>query len=228
MTAISVIIPALNEGGTIARCVGNVRNLAPDAEIIVADGASDDETVKRAAAAGATVCQTQRGRGVQLHAGAVAAHGAILVFLHADTDLPRNAFTLLRDAFADHEVEIGTFRLGFPTRHWLFAVYTALSRFDSILTTFGDQCIVVRSRFYTEIGGFPPWPLFEDVALLQEARRRTRIRTFPAAVSTSARRYATDGVLVRSVYKGWLVLRYLLGASPQSLAERYERSRRES
>jgi rSAM/selenodomain-associated transferase 2 len=219
----SVIIPTLNEGGTIEACIAHVQELDADVEIIVADGGSGDDTRQRAVAAGAKVCRSPRGRGTQLHAGATAAAGDLLLFLHADTFLPDNAFALLRNAFANKDLQIGTFRLSFPASHWMFRLYATFSAFDSLLTTFGDQCIVVRSRFYTQMGGFPPWPLFEDVALLQEARRRTKIKKFPAAVVTSDRRYTRNGVILHSLRNAWFVLRYLLGASPFELAVEYER-----
>jgi len=219
----SVIIPTLNEADVIREQVGRVLALEPAAEVIVADGGSEDATVSLATAAGAHVVYGLRGRGSQLGAGAVQATGDILLFLHADTRLPAVAFDLLRERFAGEEVQIGTFRLAFDGEHWLYTVYTFFSRFDSVLTTFGDQCIVVRRSFFEALGGFPEWPLFEDVALLQEARRRTRVHSFPAAVVTSARRFEREGIVRQSLRNGWYVLRYLFGASPRDLAARYER-----
>lgn len=222
----SVIIPTLNEVERVGEQVGRVLALAPEAEVIVADGGSDDGTVALASAAGATVVQAARGRGTQLNDGAAQATGDILLFLHADTRLPTGAFALLRGRFGAENVQIGTFRLAFDREHWLFAVYTFFSRFDSVFTTFGDQCIVVRRSFFEALGRFPEWPLFEDVALLQKARRRTRVHSFPAAVVTSARRFEQEGIVRQSLRNGWYVVRYLLGASPSELAARYEKDGR--
>ncbi|MDT8306483.1 MAG: TIGR04283 family arsenosugar biosynthesis glycosyltransferase, partial [Anaerolineae bacterium] len=163
------------------------------------------------------------GRAVQMNAGARVARGDCLVFLHADTRLPRGAFRLLSAELARPDVAAGTFRLSFDQRHWLFSLYAYFSRFDSVFTTFGDQCIVIRRDLFLHLGGFPDWPLFEDVALLQRARRETRLRSFPAAVVTSARRFQRGGVIGQSLHNGWLVLQYLLGASPADLAVKYER-----
>lgn len=222
----SVIIPTLNEADVIQEQVGRVLALEPGTEVIVADGGSEDATVSLATAAGASMVRCGRGRGIQLNAGAARAMGDVLLFLHADTQLPANAFHLLRGRFAGGEVQIGTFRLAFDEDHWLFAVYAFFSRFDSVLTTFGDQCIVVRHSFFEALGGFPEWPLFEDVALLQKARRRTRVHCFPAAVVTSARRFEGGGVVRQSLRNGWYVLRYFLGASPWDLAASYEKDGR--
>lgn len=218
----TVVIPALNEEAIIGEQVGRVLALEPGVDVIVADGGSDDATVALAKRAGATVVSAAPGRGSQLNAGAAQATGDVLLFLHADTRLPDNAFDILCGRFAGEGVQIGTFRLAFDRDHWLFAVYTFFSRFDSVFTTFGDQCIVTRRSFFERLGGFPEWPLFEDVALLQKARRRTRIVSFPAAVVTSARRFEREGIVRQSLRNGWYVLQYLRGASPWDLAARYE------
>ena len=222
----SVIIPTLNEAPIIREQVARVLNLDPAVEVIVADGGSEDGTASRAAAAGARVVQGARGRGSQLNAGAAQARGDVLLFLHADTRLPANAFQVLREHFAEEDVQIGTFRLAFDRDHWLFTVYTYFSRFDSVFTTFGDQCIVARRSFFQALGTFPSWPLFEDVALLQKARGRTRVRSFPAAVVTSARRFEREGIVRQSLRNGWYVLQYLRGVSPWELAARYHKDGR--
>jgi rSAM/selenodomain-associated transferase 2 len=227
----SVIIPARNEQERIDTCVANVREVADedgaDVEVIVVDGGSDDETALRAAAAGARVVAAAPGRGSQCNAGADVARGEVLLFLHADTLLPAGAFRLLTVEMTRPAIGAGTFRLRFDERHWLFSIYTAFSRFDSVLTTFGDQCIVIRRELFEGIGGFPEWPLFDDVALLQRARQVTRIRSFPATVITSARRFRREGVIRQSLRNAWYVVQYLLGASPYALAVKYERSRRD-
>lgn len=153
--SISVIIPTLDEASQIAGTVAHVRALAPRVEIFVVDGGSRDDSRRLAVAAGAKVISSARGRGKQCHAGAERASGEVLVFLHADTHLPVNAFSLLADAFADPAVQIGTFGLRFDRNHWLLRAYAFLARLDSVWTRFGDQCICVRAGFYHELGGFP-------------------------------------------------------------------------
>lgn len=226
----SVIIPALNEAERIAGCVQHVRELArcdgSAVEIIVADGGSADRTAELAYEAGARVVAARRGRGPQCNAGAAVAKGEIFLFLHADTRLPDGAFFLLSSELSTPAVKAGTFRLRFDESHWLFSIYTVFSRFDSVFTTFGDQCIVVRRELFEGVGGFPDWPLFEDVAFMQRVRRETRVRSFPAAVTTSARRFRRGGILRQSLRNGWYVLQYLMGASPDDLAVIYDKSKR--
>ncbi|MFQ3663884.1 MAG: TIGR04283 family arsenosugar biosynthesis glycosyltransferase, partial [Chloroflexaceae bacterium] len=217
----SVIIPALNEAPNIAGCVAAVRALDPNVEIIVADGGSSDGTAELAAAAGARVVVAPRGRGSQCNAGAACASGDVLVFLHADTTLPPAAFELLRAILADPTVRIAKFRLSFDVHDWLLDIAARLMWFDSLLTSFGDQGIVIRRDFFAELGGFPDWPLFEDVRLFELARARTEVYVVPAEVVTSARRFLENGVLQQLLHDLWLWLQYLFGVSPYELSQRY-------
>jgi rSAM/selenodomain-associated transferase 2 len=217
----SVIIPALNEA---ERIVQTIRSLCAEmgaAETIVVDGGSSDETAALSRREGARVLAAHRGRGIQCNAGARAAAGEILIFLHSDTRLPHGALELLNQYFAHPQVQIGTFRLQFDHPHWLLRFYAAFTRFDSIFTRFGDQAIVVRKSFFQKIGGFPDWPLLEDVHLLRRARRVTKIHSFPARVVTSARRFLKMGIVRCQLLNGWLILQYLLGRSPAQLAAQY-------
>jgi rSAM/selenodomain-associated transferase 2 len=217
----SVIIPAFNEERTIAGAIESARPL--DAEVIVVDGGSTDATVDIALRAGATVIGSARGRGVQLAAGAKAAHGEWLLFLHADSRLGDGAARALRGALADPSFHAGTFRLRLDGPHPLYRLYSWFTRFDSIWTSFGDQGIVIRRDLYEAIGGFPHWPLLEDVRLLQRARTATKIRSLPAEISTSARRFQRNGIVRQQLRNVCILIRYLLGTSPDRLARAYEK-----
>jgi len=218
---ISVIIPTLNEGARLAATLDQVRAVLPAAELIVADGGSADDTPAIARAAGALTVMAPRGRGPQLAAGAEAAHGHLLLFLHADTTLPADAAEVLDRAFADRRTLIGTFRLGFDVGGRFLKTCAWFTRIDSVFTRFGDQGIAVRRDFYAQLGGFPAWPLFEDVELLRRARRITRVASFPASVITSARRFERRGHLRQQCRNGWLLCRFLTGACPHRLAAEY-------
>jgi rSAM/selenodomain-associated transferase 2 len=223
---ISVIIPTWNEEAHIGDAISSIRNLSSNVQIIVADGGSTDETIPIARDLGAEFVVSGRGRGVQCNAGARSAKSKLLMFLHADTVLARNAFTVLSEFFHEEDIQIGTFRLRFDHDHWMLRFYSAFTRYDSLFTRFGDQCIVVRKSFFESIGGFPDWPLFEDVHFLRLARRKTSVVSFPTTVTTSARRFLKIGIVRTQMINVALFSAYLLGASPQKLQVIYESTRR--
>jgi len=165
----------------------------------------------------------RRGRGTQSAEGVRSATGDLLMILHDDTDLPAGAGETIRAAFADPSVGMACFRLRFDRRHWLLRLYESCSRIESPLTTFGDQAMVLRRSVYHAVGGFPAWPLFEDVELARRVRRSSRIIKLTSAVTTSALRFTANGALRQQVANGVLLGRFLLGASPERLAALYER-----
>jgi rSAM/selenodomain-associated transferase 2 len=222
MPTFSVIIPTLNEGHGIQNCIAAVQALAPDVEIIIADGGSEDNTVKRVQETGVVICQAKRGRGTQSNAGAAIASGDIFIFLHADTFLPALAFSLLRSTFQDPRVQVAKFRIRFDQYHWFLWMCAEFSRFDTIMTSFGDQCIVVRKSFFTQIDGFPNWPLYEDVKFFQKARRKTKVCILPAYITSSARRFVTGGFYGQLFRNLGFMVRYLMGVSPHEIAVLYE------
>jgi rSAM/selenodomain-associated transferase 2 len=218
-----VIIPAYNEAALIGRTLERVRAALPHASVIVVDGGSTDETVAIATRASADVISALRGRGVQCHAGAMRATSEWLLFLHADTLLPLDAQGVFQVFAANPAVQIGTFRVQFAGGSGLLnALSWIANRVDSVFTRFGDQGILVRRSFYDALGGFPPWPLFEDVALFQKARKLSRVHWLPAGILTSARRFNERGLFRQRLLNAKLMLRYLAGASPFKLAVRYQ------
>lgn len=221
LRSVTVIVPALNEAERIAGTLDAVQDCLPGAEIIVADGGSHDATATLAVRAGARVIPGARGRGRQCAAGAAHARGELLIFLHADTLLPPDAGHVLARCFARPKVQLGTFRLSFDDGSAFLRACAWFTRFDSVFTRFGDQGIVVRRAFYERLGGFPPWPLFEDVEFLRRARRLTRVWSFPAAVTTSARRFRRRGAVRQQLQNAALLLRFLAGAPPERLAAEY-------
>ncbi|WP_167757099.1 glycosyl transferase family 2 [Thiorhodococcus minor] len=164
-----------------------------------------------------------RGRGSQCAAGARASRGELLMILHDDTDLPEDAAAQLAAAFDDHEIGMACFRLRFDHGHWLLRFYSLCSRLESPLTTFGDQAMVLRRSVYEAVGGFPDWPLFEDVELARRVRRQSRVAKLPAMVTTSAVRFTANGLVWQQLFNGLLLGRFLLGAPPERLAAIYER-----
>lgn len=229
MTSLSIIIPTRCLGHHLEPCLDACRCVFPEAEIIVVAAFAGADASPRQPdpieGATQTLFATQ-GRGPQCNAGARAASGELLLFLHDDSILPRQGAALTESAFEATDAELACFRLRFDDTHWLLGVYGWFSRFDSLLTSFGDQGILIRRGLFDRLGGFPDWPLFEDVELLRRARRRVYVLKLPGVVTTSAVRFRRNGVVRQQLTNAGLILGYLLGASPTRLAEIYERGRR--
>lgn len=219
----SVIIPTLNEEENIVKQINHIKTLNPNAEIIVSDGGSSDKTVELALKNEVIVLHSKSGRGNQQRAAAMLASNDILIFLHCDTKLPEDAFKKIIQSFISPSCLIATFRISFKPQYMLLRMVSLFSRFDTPITRFGDQCIVIRREFYYQLGGFPAWKLMEDVYLLEKARRYTIIQSIPSTVISSSRKFQRNGVTRQLLWNAWLMLLYYLGRSTDRLAEMYRR-----
>lgn len=216
----SVIIPTFNEEKIIAQQIQDVKNVL-DAEIIGVDGGSTDSTIQICEQEQIAILSTGQGRGTQFRVGAQAASNEYLLFLHADTRLPEDASDKLLNFFSEPENKIGAFTIRFEPRNILLDLITVASRVDTGLTSFGDQCIFMRKEFYDEVDGFPDWPLFEDVKILQEARKLTKVHKIVGPVISSSRRFQKNGVLYQLALNTWLIFLYHLGVHPKKLVRSY-------
>ncbi len=217
---VSVVIPTLDEADRIGALVTGLRADGFE-EVIVADGASADETKSRAAAAGARVVDAPRGRGKQLQCGSLAASGDTLFFLHADSAPPPGARALIASTLAQPGVAAGCFRLAFDRRHPLLAFYALMSRVNHGLFTYGDQGLFLSRATFDGIGGYSDMPLFEDVEILGRARRAGRIVKRGEPITTSARRFLRAGIARQELKSIGLLALFRLGVSPHRLARWY-------
>jgi rSAM/selenodomain-associated transferase 2 len=218
---LSVIVPALNEAAGIAHCLEALEPLrAGGHEVIVVDGGSEDRTREIAAALADRVLAAPRGRARQMNAGAAAARGAALVFVHADTRLPPDAArsiarALEKRAWGRFDVRIES---GHPLLRVVACAMNLRSRLTGIAT--GDQAIFVRRA---DFAGFPEIALMEDIAFSKAMKRRSPPACLRERVTTSGRRWERGGVLRTMLLMWRLRLAYFLGASPDELARRYGR-----
>jgi rSAM/selenodomain-associated transferase 2/rSAM/selenodomain-associated transferase 1 len=223
----SIIIPTINEEDGIAPCIESVRRAIADVEIIVADGGSTDATRSIASRMGARVVESKRSRGIQCNAGARIARGNVLVFLHADTVLPGDAYFQLERYFLNPKSDAAMFRMKFDHPNRWFRLYSWFTHFDSIFTSFGDQCIIVRRTIFEEAGGFPDWVLFEDLEFIRRVRRlKKKIKKLPSYVTTSARRFVENGIVRQQLYNIYFTAQFVFNVPVEDIARQYDGLRR--
>jgi rSAM/selenodomain-associated transferase 2 len=221
---LSIVVPTLNEAQCIVGCLQPLRSWRTGgAELIVADGGSTDTTAILARPWADHVIVGPRGRAKQMNLGASVATGDVLLFLHADTQLPDDAAAALDAALADPQVSWGRFDVRIDGATPLLKLVAALmnlrSRASGIAT--GDQAIFVRRDLFARVGGFPDQPLLEDSELSKRLRTTSRPACLRQRVTTSGRRWEQRGVL-RTIALMW-VLRglYWIGFPPERLARLY-------
>ncbi len=222
MTNISIIIPALNEAGAIGATLEAAARVKGEVEVIVVDGGSADGTAEAARARGARVITSARGRGAQMHAGALAARGEVLWFLHADTLAPADAAEYIDAALLSPGAVGGNFRVRFDGGSSAARFLTWLyPRLRLLGLAYGDSGFFVRRAAYERAGGFKPFPVFEDLDLLRALWRQGRFVQADACVVTSSRRF--EGRSFALTFARWSLLQslYWLGVSPHTLARLY-------
>jgi len=220
--SLSLIIPTLNEAGGLGRVLDRVRGQA-GVEIIVADGGSRDGTKEIAAQAGARVLEAPGGRAGQLNAGALAASGRLLLFLHADTLPPQNYADLIREALDDPSTVAGAFRFQTDGSGALMRLIeqSANLRSTFLHLPYGDQGLFMEKRVFGEMGGFAPIPVMEDYELVLRLRRRGTVRTLRESAVTSARRWQGIGIARTTLINMAMIAGFTLGLPPERLARFY-------
>jgi len=224
MSKLSIIIPVLNEGEAIAAALDALAVLrALGAEVIVVDGGSRDATIQRARPRADRVNMAPRGRALQMNAGAKKAAGDVLLFLHADTNLPPDADHVVLSGLERSGHAWGRFDVKIEGRSPVLRVIAWLMNIRSRLTGIatGDQAMFVRRAAFQAAGGFPAIPLMEDIALCKRLKRVSRPLCLRERVTSSGRRWETHGVFHTMLLMWRLRLAYFFGADPKKLAQRY-------
>ena len=221
---VSIVVPTLDEERTIRALLDHLASLPGSFEVIVVDGGSTDGTrdAARQHPLQPLVIDAPRGRASQCNAGAVAAHGSVLLFLHADTRLPRDTHGSLTRAVADPRVLGGNFALRFDGAELfsrLLGAWYALQRRTGVY--YGDSAIWLRRSAFERLGGFRPLPIMEDYDLVRRLERAGRTVCLPGPAVTSARRWQRLG-LPRTI-ASWVLIRWLFiaGVGPARLARLY-------
>jgi len=219
---VSIVVPVLDEEAALPGLLDHLASLPGSLEVVVADGGSRDATVAIARARGVRVVGAPRGRAAQQNAGAAAATGDVLVFLHADSRLPATAHVSLAAALRDPAVAGGNFSLRFDGGDAFSRVLGAWYAVQRRLGVwYGDSTIWVRPEVFAALGGFPPLPVMEDYAFVRALRGAGATRCLPGPATTSGRRWRALGV-ARTV-ASWIAIRWLFlaGVPPDRLARLY-------
>jgi rSAM/selenodomain-associated transferase 2 len=228
---LAIIVPVLNEAAQVESCLTALAELRQrGAQVIVVDGGSSDATVRLAAPLADRVIGAPRGRAVQMNAGArcqEARRADVLLFLHADLQLPPGADRLIFRALSNGRSHWGRFDVKLqgrsPGLRLVGAMMNLRSRATGICT--GDQAIFVEQGTFLALDGFAPIALMEDVEFCRRARRLSAPLALRPPVIVSARRWDQAGLVRTIVRMWWLRLAYFLGADPQQLAQRYRDAR---
>lgn len=219
---ISIIIPVLNEAENLESVINGIPK-TENIEMIIVDGGSQDKTVEIAQGLGVKVIVTQRGRSLQMNAGAKIATGEILLFLHGDTQLPTGFEKDVRKIWVNSNIIAGAFQLKIDdfNRGLRIIEKTVFWRSKYLQMPYGDQAIFVKASTFWEVGGFPEQPIMEDFELIRRLNRLGKIEILSSSVITSGRRWQRLGVFKTTLINQFVVIGYYLGISPVKLSQWY-------
>jgi rSAM/selenodomain-associated transferase 2 len=223
----SIIIPVVHEGERIHDLIESLNHLDSDKniEIIIVDGTEEQDTLKAIHSNNAIKISSEKGRAKQMNSGASVARGEVLIFLHADTELPPRALKKIHFLMEQGDRVGGAFDLGIKSDKFIFKVIATLSSLRSRLNRipFGDQAIFIQREFFNTIGGYKEIPLMEDVELMRRIKKSgNRIWIFYDRVMTSPRRWEKEGMVYCTLRNWTLQTLYFLGISPHKLIHFYK------
>lgn len=221
---ISIVIPVLNEEAQIVSCLERLRPVRSQGhEVIVVDGGSKDASRALAAPLCDRLLRSRPGRAEQMNLGARFAGGDVVLFLHADSQLPEGAEQAVAETLAGGNPGWGWFDARLSGRAPVYRIIGAFMNLRARLTAVctGDQALFVSAELFHMAGGFPGIALMEDIAMSKKLRKLARPRPLGQKVSSSSRRWERDGA-VRTILRMWrLRLLYFIGVPPDKLATGY-------
>ena len=221
---LSIIVPVRNEAVILPALLARLLSLQrTGCEILLVDGGSEDGSIAMIDCAGFEVVHAPAGRARQMNAGAARAGGEILLFLHADTELPHGALDCVNQALVGGVHHWGRFNVRISGQHWMLRVIGHMMNLRSRLTGIatGDQALFMTRAVFDAVGGFPDQALMEDIELSKHLRCRSRPACISRCVTTSGRRWETRGVWSTMVLMWRLRWDYWRGVPSDQLARAY-------
>jgi rSAM/selenodomain-associated transferase 2 len=221
---LAIVIPVLNEADGIVASLTALASLRENGvQIVIADGGSEDGSKELATPLCDRVVTSRRGRAVQMNAGAAAANGNALLFLHADTRLPPSADRIILEELRAKTLGWGHFDISIEGQSALLPLIAASMNLRSRLTGIatGDRAMFMTRETFDAVGGFPEQPLMEDIEMSRRLKRLARPIALRERVTTSGRRWDQNGPMRTMLLMWQLRLAYFLGAEPAALARRY-------
>ncbi len=220
---ISIIIPTCDEESVIACTIQKLLALTErleGVEIIVSD-ASTDKTPDILSTFPVTLCNSSKGRAIQMNSGARHANGDILYFLHADTLPPETFIDDIRSAIASGK-EAGCFRMHFDDDHPLMSLFGWFTQFPLMICRGGDQSLFITKELFAVIGGFDENRLImEDYDIISRIEQVSPLHILETEVTTSARKYHRNGIIPLQLSFGTIHLMYALGFTQESIIQYY-------
>lgn len=222
--AFSIIVPVLNEAVFLKQHHKQFKSfLDAGHEVIIIDGGSNDNSVALCNSIGCKVFTSKPSRGFQQHLGALQSNNEVLLFLHADTLLPENAFSIILQALTTAKDNWGRFDIEFSNTNFIYKVIAWLMNKRSCLTGIvtGDHIIFTTRKHYFETGGFSDIPIMEDIELSKRLKLTSKPICLPQKAVTSSRKWEQQGV-VRIIFKMWFLrMLFFFGVSSKRLARMY-------
>jgi rSAM/selenodomain-associated transferase 2 len=221
---ISIIVPVFNEASLIRPFLRHLRERAPGAQVIIADGGSSDGTAQLAAGFCDRLVESERGRARQMNAGARAAHGDVLWFLHVDAEVPQGCLNEVAHVLANPNVVGGYFRIRLP-RSPIYRLTDSFAHYAGILLRIrcGDHGIFSRRTAFLEMGGFPEVPLMEDAEFFRQLHRYGRVRYSEQRILVNPRRYESVGRVRLTLAYAIIATLYVFGVRLSILTSIYKR-----
>lgn len=225
MNKLSIIIPVYNEPDTINDLIMHIKTIMNNNnyEIIIVDAQNNKSTLKKIKDNTVIKLVSEKGRALQMNTGAESASGEILLFLHADTFLPENAYNFINQALINNIVA-GAFNLGLNNKKFIYRIMEIIVKYRTKVSRvpFGDQAIFIKKDYFFEIGKYKKIPFLEDVELMKRIRKnKNKICIISAKVLSSTRKWENDGIWYNTFRNTLIQILYSIGVSPHRLIKFY-------